>query len=136
MQLRDGMLWIRSPYAANSQWLCTGDVCEIRKGRVVILGREQHSFINVGGAKVAAHEVERVLHSHPAILWCRVGGCKAPLLGELVAADIVLKPANEPVTEADLGQFCGERLAEYMVPRFWNVLSSIPATDNLKSQLL
>ena len=135
LQIRGGILWIRSPFATQADWLCSGDLCEVRDGRVIILGREQSTFINVGGAKVPAHEVERVLRSHPAVLWCRVGRRKAPLLGELVIADIVFKSPDARVPDADLTRFCGERLSEHMVPRFWNVLAAIPTTDNLKTKL-
>jgi acyl-coenzyme A synthetase/AMP-(fatty) acid ligase len=135
LQIRDGILWIRSPFATQADWMCSGDLCEVRDGRVIILGREQSTFINVGGAKVPAHEVERVLRSHPAVMWCRVGRRKAPLLGELVIADIVFKSPDARVPDAELTRFCGERLAEHMVPRFWNVLAAIPATDNLKTKL-
>ena len=135
LQIRDGILWIRSPFATQADWMCSGDLCEVRDGRVIILGREQSTFINVGGAKVPAHEVERVLRSHPAVMWCRVGRRKAPLLGELVIADIVFKSPDARVPDAELTRFCSERLAEHMVPRFWNVLSAIPATENLKTKL-
>jgi acyl-CoA synthetase (AMP-forming)/AMP-acid ligase II len=135
LQIRDGILWIRSPFATQADWMCSGDLCEVRDGRVIILGREQSTFINVGGAKVPAHEVERVLRSHPAVMWCRVGRRKAPLVGELVIADIVFKSPNARVPDAELTRYCGERLAEHMVPRFWNVLAAIPATDNLKTKL-
>lgn len=135
LQIREGILWIRSPYATQTDWLCSGDLCEVREGRVIILGREQSTFINVGGAKVPAHEVERVLRSHPAVLWCRVGRRKAPLLGELVVADIVFKSPDARVPDAELTRFCAERMSEHMVPRFWNVLAAIPATENLKTKL-
>lgn len=135
LQIRDGILWIRSPYATQSGWLNTGDLCEVRGDRVIILGREQSTFINVGGAKVPAHEVERVLRSHPAVLWCRVRRKKAPFIGELVAADVVFKSPIEKVSEAELTLHCQERLAEHMVPRFWNLLETIPVTDNLKTKL-
>ncbi len=135
LQIREGILWIRSPYATQADWMCSGDLCEVRDGRVIILGREQSTFINVGGAKVPAHEVERVLRAHPAVMWCRVGRRKAPLLGELVIADIVFKSPDARVPDAELTRFCGERLSEHMVPRFWNVLAAIPATENLKTKL-
>jgi acyl-CoA synthetase (AMP-forming)/AMP-acid ligase II len=135
LQIRESILWIRSPFATQSDWMCSGDLCEVRDGRVLILGREQSTFINVGGAKVPAHEVERVLRSHPAVMWCRVGRRKAPLLGELVSADIVFKSPDTRVPDAELTRFCGDLLAEHMVPRFWNVLAAIPATDNLKTKL-
>lgn len=135
LQIRDGILWIRSPYATQAGWLNTGDLCEVRGDRVIILGREQSTFINVGGAKVPAHEVERALRSHPAVLWCRVGRKKAPFMGELVAADVVFKSPADKVTEAELTQHCTTRMPEHMVPRFWNLLETIPVTDNLKTKL-
>ena len=55
-----------------------------RLGRAIILGRAETAFINVGGMKVPAQEVERTLLQHPAVLWCRVRRCPAPLVGELV----------------------------------------------------
>ena len=135
LQIRDGILWVRSPYATQADWMNSGDLCEVRDGRVIILGREQSTFINVGGAKVPAHEVERALRSHPAVLWCRVGRRKAPIIGELVIADVVFKSPSARVPDAELTRHCTERLAEHMVPRFWNVLETIPVTDNLKTKL-
>jgi acyl-CoA synthetase (AMP-forming)/AMP-acid ligase II len=135
LQIRDGLLWIRSPYATQADWINTGDVCEVRGNRVIILGRAESTFINVGGAKVPAHEVERVLRTHPAVLWCRVTRRKAPFVGELVAADVVFKSPAEGVSQAELTGFCAKHLAEHMVPRIWNLLDHIPATDNLKTKL-
>jgi acyl-CoA synthetase (AMP-forming)/AMP-acid ligase II len=135
LQIREGMLWIRSPYASQSGWMNSGDVCELRDGRVVVIGRESGTFISVGGAKVPAHEVERVLRAHPDVVWCRVKRRKAPFMGELVAADIVLKSSDKKVSEAELVQHCAAKLSEYMVPRFWQFLESIPVTENLKAEL-
>lgn len=135
LQIRDGILWVRSPYAAHADWVNTGDLCEVRGSRVIILGREQNAFINVGGVKVPGHEVERVLRTHPAVLWCRAGRRKTPFIGELVTAEIVVQPTLSQVSETELTQFCRERLPDPMVPRFWTFLETIPVTENLKSKL-
>jgi non-ribosomal peptide synthetase component E (peptide arylation enzyme) len=137
LQMRDGYLWVRSPYARKDQagWFNSGDRLEIRGERAIILGRGEGAFINVGGAKVAAQEVERILLQHPNVLWCRVHRCRAPFVGELVGADVVFRSSNEPVLEVALGQFCAQRMAEPMVPRIWKFLKDIPVTENLKSQL-
>jgi len=135
LQVRDGTLWIRSPHAAvdQAEWINSGDAAEIRGDRVFILGREDKSIINVGGIKVAACDVERRILEHPSVLWCRVYGRKAPLLGQLVASDVVFRPAAVTATEAELAHFCNQHLPEYMVPRVWNFLDTIPTTDNLKT---
>jgi acyl-CoA synthetase (AMP-forming)/AMP-acid ligase II len=136
LQVREGILWIRSPFAlcGAEGWINSGDVAEIRGDRVILLGRKETSLINVGGAKVPAHEVEKALLAHPAVAWCRVYRRRAPFLGELVAADVVSHPGAAP-TEAELARHCGGRLAEHMVPRFWKFLDHIPVTDNLKTRL-
>jgi acyl-CoA synthetase (AMP-forming)/AMP-acid ligase II len=137
LQVREGILWIRSPFALSGadDWINSGDVAEIRGDRVILLGRKETSMINVGGAKVPAHEVEKVLLAHPSVAWCRVSRRRAPFLGELVAADVVFRPGAGAPTEAELARHCGGWLAEHMVPRFWNLLDHIPVTDNLKTKV-
>jgi len=135
LQIRDGLLWILSPHSALNRpgWINTGDSVEIRGDRVFILGRLEQSIINVGGMKFAARDVEQELLRHPSVVWCRVSGRRAPLVGEVVACDAVLKPGAPPVTESDLMQYCAQRIPSHMVPRFWQFLREIPMTDNLKT---
>ena len=131
------MLWIHSPHAAvnQSQWINTGDAIEVRDDRAIILGRADQSIINVGGTKVAACDVERCIMQHPSITWCRVYGRRAPLVGALVAADVVFRSTQEAVSEAQLIRFCGERVPKEMVPRLWRFLDRIPMTSNLKTEV-
>lgn len=135
LQVRDGLLWIHSPHAAlnRSGWLNTGDRVEIRDDRVFILGRQDQSIINVGGMKFAARDVEQELLRHPSVAWCRVSGRRAPLIGEVVACDVVLRPDAPPASESDLARYCSRKIPPHMVPRFWQFLSEIPMTDNLKT---
>ncbi len=135
-QVRDGILWLHSPHAAPTQpdWINTGDAVEIKDDRVVIIGRAGSAIINVGGLKVSASALEQHVLRHPGVLWCRVTGRKAPLVGELVACDLVFRPGAS-VAEADLVKFCAQQFPEYMVPRIWNVRDTIPSTDNLKAAL-
>lgn len=137
LQVRDGLLWIRSPHASSQYqgWFNSGDAVEVRGDRVFILGRADRSIINVGGLKAAACDIERQLLQHPGVLWCRVYGRRAPLMGELVAADLVCRAGSAPVNEAELAAFCAASLAEHMVPRLWNFRDAIPVTDNLKTEL-
>ncbi len=140
-QLRvvDGRLWIRSAQAAIGfeDWRDTEDVAEIREGRVHLVGRAGHATINVGGAKALAADIERVLLDHPFVLWCRVRGVRAPLVGQLVAAEIVARPehAAEPLPEPELTAYCAERLPPHMVPRVWERLERIPAAANWKTEV-
>ena len=139
LRVAEGRLWIRSPHAAVGfgGWMDTLDLAVIREGRVHILGRADHAVINIGGAKALAADIERVLLGHPLVLWCRVRGVRAPLVGQLVKASVVLQPgqAGQPLPETALTAYCAERLPAHMVPRVWERLDRVPATVNWKTEV-
>ncbi len=70
----------------------TGDRVEFVDDRVLITGRLDTDEINVGGSKVSAGLVRNVLMAHPAVAWARVFARKAPLVGRMVAAEVVHRP--------------------------------------------
>ncbi len=111
--------------------LRTGDRVEVRDGRVHIVGRLASDEINVGGSKVSAAAVRAALLSHPGVAWAAVRGRRAPLVGTVVAADVVL--ADPATTEADLARWCAARLPEPAVPRRFRFLPEIPLKESLKS---
>lgn len=139
LRVTDGRLWVQSPQAAVGfeGWIDTQDVAEVRGDRVHLLGRAGHAVINIGGAKALAADIERVLLAHPYVLWCRVKGVSAPLVGQLVSAEIVPHPewAALDFPEADLTAFCAERLPPHMVPRLWERRERIPAAANWKAEV-
>lgn len=128
-------LLIASPHrgAGIDTELHTGDRVRIDDGRVLITGRLAQDEINVGGSKVSAAHVREILLAHPGVAWAAVRGRKAPLVGTVVAADVV---ASDPgVTETDLTQWCAARLADYAVPRRFRLLDSVPLSESLKSDV-
>lgn len=136
LQVRDDILFVRSPFSGSdcAKWLDTGDAVEVRGDRVFVVGRFNQSIVNVGGLKVATADVDAVLLGHPEVAWCRAYAKRAPLVGELLAAEIVLQPDRSWDPEA-LQKYCAGQMADHMVPRFWKQLESIPITDNLKSKV-
>jgi acyl-coenzyme A synthetase/AMP-(fatty) acid ligase len=110
----------------------TGDHAEIIDGRVHVTGRIGSDEINVGGAKIAASAVQRVLLAHPNVVWANVAPRRAPLVGRVVAADVVL---DASVSERDLLAWCTARLPDYGVPRRLRQLDEIPLTETLKSHV-
>jgi len=139
LRVRGGRLQICSPHAGLDfeGWVDTGDEIKIEGDRAYFQGRNGSAQINVGGDKASIADIERVLLAHPHVLWCRVQGIKAPLLGHLVTADVVQVPerAHKPLDEAELTRHCAEVLPDHMVPRLLNQLPEIPATGNFKSGL-
>ncbi|MGL5861708.1 MAG: AMP-binding protein, partial [Phycicoccus sp.] len=101
LAVEDGELLIASPRrgAGVPAVLRTGDRVEVSGDRVFITGRVASDEINVGGAKVSASAVRDVLQAHPAVAWAAVRGRRAPIVGAMVSADVVLTGA---ATDADL----------------------------------
>ncbi len=147
IELRDGVLWLRSPFASSAVdgWYDTGDAAELRSGgahgdRVVVVGRADGDVVNVGGRKVRASAVEHALRAHPSVLWCRVGGRRSPIAGAVVAAEIVLDPEvrdadPQDVERALVGHCRDAGLADWMTPRLFQFLGEIPMSASGKSPL-
>lgn len=138
----DGELLIASSKAAEGMdaVIHTGDHVEIVDGRVIITGRIASDEINVGGSKASAGKVRAALLEHPDVAWAAVRGRKAPLVGNVVAADVVLRDGlakgdEEAPDQAALQAWCAERLPEYAVPRRIKFLTEIPIKESLKSDV-
>lgn len=86
------------------------------------------------GENISSFEVESVVRSFPAIAECAVVGVKADEAGgeDEVKACVILK---EPGTSLDydaLIEWCEARMAGYMVPRYIEVMESLPQTPSEK----
>ena len=73
-------------------------------------------MIVTGGENVYSGEVEAVIYTHPAVREVAVFGIPDPKWGELVMADVVLKPGRT-LSADELIAYCRRSLANYKVPR-------------------
>lgn len=130
----DGELLVASPHRGDGvpELLRTGDRAELAGDRVLLPGRISGDEINVGGTKVSAGAVREVLLTHPSVRWARVTGRRAPVVGQLVSAEVV---TDGTVDTAQLQRFAAGRLAEPAVPRRIRVLPEIPVKETLKSDV-
>lgn len=90
-------------------------------------------MIKTGGINVSPLSVEECLLKHPDVREAHVIGVPDPVKDEVVMA-IIEKREGSSVTEADIIQYCRERLPSYSVPRyveFWEA-SQFPRTDTGK----
>ncbi|GAB1510918.1 AMP-binding protein [Actinophytocola sp. KF-1] len=126
-------LLVGSPHRAEGMdaLVRTGDRVRIADGRVHIVGRLGADEINVGGAKVSASAVRDVLNSHPGVVWAGVRARRAPLVGQVVVAEVV--PGPDGPGEAELVAWCAARLEEPAVPRLIRFLDRVPVKETLKS---
>jgi len=126
-QVRDGVLWVRSPHqflgylGAPSPfdaegWYCTGDRVECRDGWLHILGRASE-VISVGGEKVTPEQVEAAILELPEVTAAVVSGEPNALLGEVVVARVELAAgAAAAGSERRVRQHCRLRLPAWQVP--------------------
>jgi acyl-CoA synthetase (AMP-forming)/AMP-acid ligase II len=106
-------------------WLHTGDLGRLdAEGYLYIVGRKKDVIIR-GGNNIHAVDVEAVLHDHPDVREAAVVGVPHPVLGEDVAAAVVLVPGSA-TTPDDLREHCAEHLADYKVPRRIMVVDELP----------
>ena len=75
--------------------------------------------------------VEDVLYEHPAVREAAVVGIPDEYRGETVKAFVSLRPGAE-ATEAELIEFCKERMAAYKYPRQVAFVDELPKTGSGK----
>ncbi len=111
-------------YTADG-WFRTGDVVEVREdGNLEIVGRTREMYIS-GGFNIYPREIEVVLEEHPAVGLVAVMGVPHEVFGEVGHAFVEPLPGTRPAT-GDLDRWCRERLANYKVPKTFEIDRELP----------
>jgi acyl-CoA synthetase (AMP-forming)/AMP-acid ligase II len=114
-------------------WFRTGDQGVLDgQGYLTLTGRLKE-IINRGGEKISPREVDEALMDHPAVLQVVAFAVPHDMLGEDVAAAVVLREGRT-ATERELRAFLSERLAPFKVPRKIHFLAEIPKGSTGKLQ--
>lgn len=119
-------------------WLRSGDLGRLDEdGFLYIVGRLKDVIIR-GGNNVHATDVESVLMEHDGVREAAVVGVPHEVLGEDIAAFVVLVPGTT-VEPDDLIAFCRGRLKHEACPRQVTVVAALPRNPTgkvLKHELL
>ncbi len=108
-------------------WFRTGDEGWLDQDCYLHLTGRIKDIIIRGGENIAPHEVDEVLLKHPSVAAAVTFGCAHPILGEEVAAAVILHEPHS-LTEAALIKHCREWLAEYKCPKKIYLVETIPTT--------
>jgi len=112
-------------------WLVTGDLGSVDgDGRVYLAGRSKDLIIRAG-ANIYPAEIEGVLLRHPGLAEAYVVGLAHPILGEQVAACVVLKD-GAALADRDLRAHCLQFLAAYKCPERIQFVDAVPKTSRGK----
>jgi acyl-CoA synthetase (AMP-forming)/AMP-acid ligase II len=119
--------------AYSNGWFRTGDLGLLdTEGYLTISGRLKE-IINRGGEKITPREIDEVLMDHPSVAQALAFAMPHRMLGEEVAAAVVLREGAS-ASERELRDFVAGRLADFKVPRRIVLLPEIPrgATGKLQ----
>jgi acyl-CoA synthetase (AMP-forming)/AMP-acid ligase II len=121
--------------ALKDGWFRTGDQGIIDEDGYLHLTGRLKEIINRGGEKISPREVDEALIDHPAVAQAVTFAVPHEKLGEDVAVAIVLN-SGMAVTEKEIREFAGQRLADFKVPRRVIFLDQIPKGPTGKLQRL
>lgn len=111
--------------AFRDGWFHTGDVLFRDAAGNYFFADRKKDMIKTGGENVYCQEVESVLGGHADVMQCAVFGLPDPRWGEAVAAAVITRPGSA-VTEADLIEFCRDRLPGFKAPKRIHFRDSLP----------
>ncbi len=114
-------------------WLHTGDLCTVDEdGYYKVVGRIKDMIIR-GGENIYPKEIEECLYTCDKVSDVQVIGVPSEAYGEEVMACVILKEGEE-ITEEEVKEFVGARMAKHKVPRYVRFVDSFPTNAAGKIQ--
>ncbi len=111
-------------YTADG-WFKTGDVAELcEDGNWKLVGRLKEMYKS-GGYNIYPREIEIAIEQHPAVALTAVLGISHDLYDEVGYA-FVEPVSGQQVTDLELSDWCKKRLANYKVPKKFEIVESLP----------
>ncbi len=114
-------------------WLHTGDKGYMDEDGYIFLGGRGDDMIIRGGENISPEEVENILYAHPKVEDASVIGVPDPEWGQNVRAVVVVKK-GQTTTEADIIDFCKDKLAGFKRPKDVVFIDELPRTSTGKVQ--
>jgi len=111
--------------------LYTGDLFRIDKeGFLYFIGR-MDDIIKVRGERVSPKEIESVLYQIEDVIETRVTPVADEIMGNAIKAEVVLSKNSHTTIDAIFKQ-CRENLEDLMVPKYIEIVDSLPKSDSGK----
>lgn len=142
LEIRQGELWVRSPYMAlgylggpgpvrtAGDWMSVGDLATLEDGVLTVHGRRDAAILTAS-ATVIPDEVEAGLRTLPGIADAVVLGLPTDGIGALVAAMIEPEPGAAAPAARELRSLAATRFTSSHRPRIW-FEGPVPRTESGK----
>ncbi|MBI5585360.1 MAG: AMP-binding protein [Deltaproteobacteria bacterium] len=114
-------------------WFHTGDyLLRDEDGYFHFVDRKKDA-LRRRGENISSYEVEKVINSHPAVLESAAVAAKSELGEDEVLVCLTLKPGGT-LSPVELMDYCQERMAYFMMPRYLRFLEALPKTPTQRVQ--
>ena len=107
--------------------LLTGDLGYLDEDGYLFIVDRKKDLIKTSGCQVWPREIEEVIAMHPSVAEVGVAGVPDARRGEVVMAWVVPRGDAQP-SEAELRDFCRDKLAPYKVPARIHIRRDLPKT--------
>ncbi len=111
--------------------LYTGDLFRMDDEGFFYFVARKDDIIKCKGEKVSPKEVENVLYSLDGIVEAAVIGVPDEIFGQAVKAFVSLEKESS-LTPKDILKYCSEHLENYMIPKYIEIMDSLPKTPTGK----
>lgn len=122
---------LQSP-SLQDGWLDTGDIGYFNSESYLYIVDRKKDMINRGGEKICSYDVENELSYIKGIRDAAVVGIPDELYGEVPVAVVELQNGSK-ITEKEIRDILGQRIAKYKVPVKIIAVDKIPLTENSKT---
>ena len=109
----------------------TGDLAVVLPNGCIRVVERKKDLIISGGINVVPREVEEVIAADPRVQAVAVTGAPHRRYGECVCAFVVTQPGQQ-LTEADVLEWCSDRLASYKRPKAVVFIDKLPVNSTGK----
>jgi carnitine-CoA ligase len=117
--------------AFHDGWFLTGDLVRRDADGFYFYVSRKKDIIRRRGENIAGAELDRVIGQHPGVLEVATIAVPSELGEDEILVAAVRRPGVD-VKEADIAQWCRERLAPQKVPRFVCFVEQLPHTPTHK----
>lgn len=107
--------------------LYSGDLFKTDEEGYLYFVARKDDIIKCKGEKVSPKEVENVIYSMHGILEAAVIGIPDEIFGQAIKAVVALDKGSE-LTEKEILKYCSLHLENFMVPKYVEIIQSLPKT--------
>ncbi len=112
----------------GKNWFTTGDLSYYDEDGYFYYVDRKRDAIRRRGENIAAYSIENIINQNEKILESAAFGVKSELGEDEVMVAVVLKP-GKTMTPEELLDFCQDKMAYFMIPRYIEFMDQLPKSD-------